>query len=183
MTGLSSRLPFLKQFFFLLMTNYGFRKSLHTFYSNNVDPQEAGEELERINKKYGQTTAANVVDEARPEEAVLHEAFEWDDSIAAEKHRETQARSLIKTVRIITPDGDEPAFVNVKVVKGYLPAREVASKPELLKSAKDAAVKRLWEAENHLAELDRLAEQKDATVKKARNYVKKGRNVLSAKKN
>jgi hypothetical protein len=184
MAGLNSRLPFFKNSFFLLMTNYGFRKSLHTFYSNNVDPQEAGEELERINEKYGQTTAASVVDESRPEEAVLHEAFEWDDEVAAEKHRETQARSLIKTVRIITPDGgDEPAFINVKVVKGYLPAREVASKPDLLKSAKDAAIKRLWEAENHLAELDRLTEQKDVTVKKARNYIKKGRNVLSAKKN
>ncbi len=164
------------------MTNYCFRKSPHSFYTNNVEAQDAGEELERINEKYGQTTASNVVDESRPEEAVLHEAFEWDDEVAAEKHRETQARSLIKTVRIITPDRDEPAFINVKVVKGYLPAREVASNPELLKSAKDAAVKRLWEAENHLAELDRLTEHKDVAVRKARNYVNKGRKLLSSKK-
>ena len=91
------------------MTDYCFRKSPHSFYTNNVEAQDAGEELERINEKYGQTTASNVVDESRPEKAVLHEAFEWDDEVAAEEHRKTQARSLIKTVRVIHPEeGEQP---------------------------------------------------------------------------
>ena len=39
---------------------------------------------------------AEVVDAARDEASVLHTLFEWDDSAAAEKYREDQARGLIR---------------------------------------------------------------------------------------
>ena len=38
----------------------------------------------------GKTTAKDLVDASRPEEAPLHKLFEWNDSIAAEKYREEQ---------------------------------------------------------------------------------------------
>ncbi len=167
-------------FVFYLMTDYCFRKSPHSFYTNNVEAQDAGEELERINEKYGQTTASNVVDESRPEKAVLHEAFEWDDEVAAEEHRKTQARSLIKTVRVIHPEkGEQPAFVHVSVLKAYVPAQRVIEEPELMKSAKDGAIRRLHEAEKHLNELNRLANGKDVSVQKTIEHVKKGQELLS----
>ena len=170
-------------FVFYLMTDYFFRKSPHSFYTNNVEAQDAGEELERINDKYGQTTASNVVDESRPEEAVLHEAFEWDDEVAAEEHRKTQARSLIKTVRVIHPEkGDQPAFVHVAVLKGYVPAQRVVDEPELMKSAKDGAIRRLHEAEKHLNELNRLTDGGDISVQKTIEHVKKGQELLSQEK-
>ena len=170
-------------FVFYLMTDYCFRKSPHSFYTNNVEAQDAGEELERINKKYGQTTASNVVDESRPKKAVLHEAFEWDDEVAAEEHRKTQARSLIKTVRVIHPEeGEQPAFVHVSVLKAYVPAQRVIEEPELMKSAKDGAIRRLHEAEKHLNELNRLANGKDVSVQKTIEHVKKGQELLAQEK-
>ena len=170
-------------FVFYLMTDYFFRKSPHSFYTNNVEAQNAGEELERINDKYGQTTASNVVDESRPEKAVLHEAFEWNDEVAAEEHRKTQARSLIKTVRVIHPEkGDQPAFVHVAVLKGYVPAQRVVDEPELMKSAKDGAIRRLHEAEKHLNELNRLTDGNDISVQKTIEHVKKGQELLSQEK-
>ena len=170
-------------FVFYLMTDYFFRKSPHSFYTNNVEAQDAGEELERINDKYGQTTASNVVDESRPEEAVLHEAFEWDDEVAAEEHRKTQARSLIKTVRVIHPEkGEQPAFVHVSVLKAYVPAQRVVEEPELMKSAKDGAIRRLHEAEKHLNELNRLTDGNDISVQKTIEHVKKGQELLAQEK-
>jgi len=49
-----------------------------------IDAQTAGSELDRIRQRDGTIIPAVVVDEARPEEAPLHPAFEWRDSVAAE---------------------------------------------------------------------------------------------------
>lgn len=63
-----------------------------------VQAQTAGEEIERIYQKRGQCDAADVVDESRPESAVLHPCFEWSDLVAAELWREQQARSIINCI-------------------------------------------------------------------------------------
>lgn len=68
-----------------------------------IDPQAAGEELERIRHRDGTIAAPAVVDEARPDDAVLHPCFEWVDPVAAEQYRLIQARTLIKKVRVICP--------------------------------------------------------------------------------
>lgn len=60
----------------------------------SVPAQDAGAELERICDQRGGMEAADIVDESRPETAVLHPCFEWDDPTAAEKWREQQARNL-----------------------------------------------------------------------------------------
>ena len=52
----------------------------------------------------GHLTASHLVDDARPEDAPLHPCFEWDDSEAAERYREDQARHLIRSVYVV-PDG------------------------------------------------------------------------------
>lgn len=49
-------------------------------------------------------TAKNVVDAARDEAAPLHREFEWDDSIAGECWRESQARELIRHIVIVPED-------------------------------------------------------------------------------
>ena len=61
----------------------------------NITPQIAGNELARIERKYGSLTPESVVDESRDVNAVLHNCFEWDDAVAAEKYRHTQARHII----------------------------------------------------------------------------------------
>lgn len=95
---------------------------IYTFKASSrvtgVDPQVVGEELERIRSDYGILQTKTVVDEARPETAPLHPAFEWDDEVAAEHYREHQARSLIKSVLVINPDtkAKEPMYVHVTMV-------------------------------------------------------------------
>lgn len=88
-----------------------------------VDAQMAGEHIEHLRKQAnGQLTPAQVVDDARDERALLHPAFEWDDSVAAERHREDQARHLIGCIIVsVKPRGiqrDVRAFVNVTTEAG-----------------------------------------------------------------
>jgi len=81
-----------------------------------VLPDAAAAELERIRSDRGALTARNVVDESRPEEALLHPAFEWDDKKAGEEYRLSQARSLCRNI-FAAPDqeGHEPAPVYVHI--------------------------------------------------------------------
>lgn len=85
-----------------------------------VDPQVAGEELERIRVwNNGRLEAANVVEASKEPEAPLHHEFEWDDKTAADKWRLDQAGYLIRSITILAekPDGDAApvrAFVSVK---------------------------------------------------------------------
>lgn len=68
-----------------------------------IPAQTAGEELDRIRRRDGHIAPRVVVDEARPEDAPLHPAFEWRDEVAAENWREHEARQLVRQVRVITP--------------------------------------------------------------------------------
>ena len=46
----------------------------------------------------GRLNAQNLVDVSRDKDAPLHDMFEWDDSIAAEKYREEQAKKIIRSI-------------------------------------------------------------------------------------
>lgn len=58
------------------------------------------EHLQAIYDERGELTPALVVDVARDNAHPLHARFEWDDALAAEKHRRTQAHQLIRSVRV-----------------------------------------------------------------------------------
>lgn len=108
-----------------------------------VDADSAGNELERIcQKNNGNLLAKDVVEESRPESAVLHKCFEWDDAVAAERFREVQAGQIIRNITVVhSEEGCEPTEVRafVSVQKSYQPIRVVMSdmdkKAELLLSA------------------------------------------------
>lgn len=77
-------------------------------YRGAVDADVAGAELGRIKRTYGELTAQAVVDESRPEEAPLHPVFEWDDAVAAEKYRRSQAQTVIRALVVVeTPEAPE----------------------------------------------------------------------------
>ena len=79
-----------------------------------LSAQKAGRTLEKIRKERGGSLdAPQVVEASRPEEAYLHNVFEWNDGLAAEKHRETQARALIRSVLVVLEpvDGEEEAHI------------------------------------------------------------------------
>lgn len=76
-----------------------------------------GRELSSIQKELSVITPKIVVERASNPKSPLHRYFEWDDSIAAQKHREWQARFLITSVHIVDSDSKDAqpirAFVNV----------------------------------------------------------------------
>lgn len=81
-----------------------------------IPAQVVGEEFRRIEAENdGTLSPAIVVDEARPEEAVLHPAFEWDDEVAGEKWRVHQARNLICVVQVVKPETAEPEPAEAQV--------------------------------------------------------------------
>lgn len=74
-------------------------------------------ELRKIEAKYSIITPKLVVAQAQDKRSILHNYFEWDDTVAAERYREWQARMLIAKVYVVPSDSpdSEPvrAFVNI----------------------------------------------------------------------
>jgi hypothetical protein len=85
-----------------------------------VDPQVAGEELDRIRgHNSGELSPEAVVQAAKEKKSPLHSVFEWDDKKAGHEFRLQQACVLIRSVVVtITPveggEKSEPMQVSVK---------------------------------------------------------------------
>ena len=77
-----------------------------------VSPQVAGKTLQQLADK-NMLTPRNLVEESRPKDAPLHKCFEWDDTVAAERWRETQAAYIIRSITVTVEESEEPtrAFV------------------------------------------------------------------------
>ena len=61
----------------------------------SIDPQAAGEEIERLKLE----SAEALLTAAKPRASPLHEAFDWDDETAAREHRLSTARLLLRSLR------------------------------------------------------------------------------------
>ena len=72
---------------------------------HKVSAQIAGEVCAELEKN-GNLTAKNLVDVSRPEDAPLHDEFEWNDTEAAEKYREHQARNVINAIKVVREEDD-----------------------------------------------------------------------------
>lgn len=82
------------------------------------------EELERIRSAHGGILyPEKVVEAARDENSPLHGAFEWEDTVAAEKYRLSQARYLIRHVRVEIRDPDKPKGILVRKYVSLSPDR------------------------------------------------------------
>ena len=60
-----------------------------------------GRELQSVRERRGELTPAIVVEEAKSDDSPLHDRFEWDDTEAARKHREHQARYLMNRIEVV----------------------------------------------------------------------------------
>lgn len=87
--------------------------------AGGISASVAATELATIYQRDGAVTPAAVVAAAREEEAPLHPAFEWDDVVAGERYRETQAEHMMRMLTVVyrKPDGapTEPTRYLVKV--------------------------------------------------------------------
>ena len=122
-----------------------------------LDPQAAGEELERIKRRDGTIGAPAVVEEARPDDAILHPAFTWSDPEAAEKYRLIEARTLIKKVRVICPEPTQEPVVRATVGMVSMPIEPLIEQHDPLAHDLSKAVGSLVEAKRQLEELKRKA--------------------------
>ena len=91
------------------MAIYRFKAGSHI----KADAQEAAAVCEKLANE-GNLTARSLVDVSRPEDAPLHDEFDWNDTTAAESWREHQARRIIGSLEIIVEE-KEPvrAFFSV----------------------------------------------------------------------
>lgn len=114
-----------------------------------VDANAAGNELNRIcQKNNGNLLAKDVVEESRPETAVLHNCFEWNDAVAAERFREVQAGNIIRNITVVH-DEDEVgkesveirAFVSVQ--KSYQPIQVIVNDQEKMSELLSSALREL----------------------------------------
>ena len=91
-------------------------------FNAGVPAQVVGETIDSL-RESGPVNAARLVEASRDIEAPLHTCFEWDDNIAAEKHREAQARRLISCVVVKGSEGEKP--VTVRAYCSIRPPAEV----------------------------------------------------------
>jgi hypothetical protein len=81
-------------------------------------------ELDRLHLEHGEIKPVVVVEASVDEDAPLHGAFEWDDEAAADEHRLSQARQLIRAVVMVPePERGEVfptarAFVSIAIGPG-----------------------------------------------------------------
>jgi hypothetical protein len=121
-----------------------------------ADPQQVGETVERIAKDHPDgASPKTVVAAAANRDSPLHGLFEWDDAIAADKWRCSQASDIIQSLRVVhsetaTGERTTPAFYSVKVrnseggtSQGYQPIATVAGDAEMRQSAEEILLSQL----------------------------------------
>lgn len=88
--------------------------------------QDAGEVCAALEAK-GNLTPQALVDASRPNDAPLHAAFEWDDEVAAEKYRESQASYIIRSLEVVIEGTNKRTrgFVSLTITDGEREYHEI----------------------------------------------------------
>jgi len=93
-----------------------------------------GQEFLKLEKRK-KTTPQDVVDIARPKKAPLHDAFEWDDSVAGEAWRRDQAGSMIRALVVVHVEKGETRKIRAIVsISNNITGRQYMSIGKVLKS-------------------------------------------------
>ncbi len=148
---------------------------------NDNDAKVCGVRLTAIEKKYGQITPEIVVQDAKPINSPLHKYFEWDNFKAAEAYRIEQAGYIIRSIEVITGDGDSiqvRAFHSIRIADEGEVGSEYHSLPVVMQNEKYrvevvAQAKRELEAwrkkYKDLTELSKYFEALDTVKKEEKN--------------
>lgn len=81
-----------------------------------------GEYMQKLRKQKGEITPQILVKSSKNKKAILHNCFEWNDTIAAEQHRIDQARYILRMI-IITVEPKEP--LESYQIRAYIPPKEI----------------------------------------------------------
>ncbi|NRA48169.1 MAG: hypothetical protein HRU12_03480 [Phaeodactylibacter sp.] len=150
--------------------------------------ERAAQELERIRQKRGTLTSAVIVEESRSETAILHNAFEWNDTIAAQKYRERQAGTLVRSIVLIekkAPDVQSPVYTltMTEQKRQYMPSEIVINDEEMFTYSMKRLSGILSSAEKSANDLMRMkstlsAKQRGA-VARATKYIEKASRAVA----
>ncbi len=132
-------------------------------YSYKVPADVVGGVLEDIEEKEGRVTGSLFLEYSRPEHSRTHGMFEWDDSVAAEKYRLSQAGKIISQLEVTYESLPEEmhkkdirvsAFVNVS-------AKSVGEKGTYMNIVKAREDDVIWDrvVKNALSELRAFREK------------------------
>lgn len=83
------------------------------WFAGKINPEDALNEIKKAEVLFGKITAETVLNVAKDENSVLHGMFEWDDSLAAEKYRLSQARTIINNIEVRVVN--EHGVINIPV--------------------------------------------------------------------
>jgi len=87
-------------------------------FKPNVPIEVAVREFETIEDTYGKLTAKNLLKHSEDPKSPLHDMFEWNNSIAANRYRLEQAGKLINSVDIIVvSDGETREIGAYEIVR------------------------------------------------------------------
>ena len=122
------------------MSKRKFRYRDNAVVLHKVPVQIVGQELDRIAKKYDGFQPQDIVDESKPDKAVLHPVFEWNDGVAGNNWRKYEARQIVRTVEVLDDKSNTPvpAYVNVRVVnvgQSYQTGPVVVIRDDMMSSA------------------------------------------------
>ncbi len=143
------------------MKKYSWKVGGASFLVENMDANKVGKELESLGENI---TASGVVALARKKKSEMHDYFEWDNEIAGEKYRESQARKLIQLIEVTFTKDDEEikpvrAYVNVKQCSGYSPIEDVVQDVDVYQMLLDRAYEDLRIIKNKYAELQEIQDR------------------------
>ncbi|MCM0758068.1 hypothetical protein M7775_05690 [Sporomusa sphaeroides DSM 2875] len=130
-----------------------------------VKAQDAGEHLKKLERQHGAVTPKLIVDDARPKTALLHKCFEWNDGIAAEKYRESQAGFILRNLVTVSVTKTEEqsevrAFVNI-IKEGdskFISVTTAMSDDDMRQQVLNNALSELMAFKKKYGQLEELAE-------------------------
>lgn len=165
-----------------MLKMYKFREGFPA--PKTLDAERAYLELERIRQKHGALLSENIVKESKSKKAILHNVFEWNDSLAAHQYRLRQAGNLVRSVLEIKGEEERHLFANVIVTeherREYVPIQLLLERDDLLNDALRKAVSALNSARDWLNELEKLSPKKGLKAKagRAKKHLEKAQKSL-----
>ena len=102
-----------------------------------ADAQKCADEIMEICEELESATPQQILEKARDSNTELHKCFTWDDTEAAEKWRISEARAVVRNLKIIEQKPDKPpepttirVFYKTDNKNGYKPTKLILKKPD-----------------------------------------------------
>lgn len=134
--------------------------------NKGINAADAYNALEAIREENNGLTDDCIVEAASVQSHVLHNWFEWDDTVAAVEHRRSQARSLLRSISITYQEAPELTVRAYQVETKartqdpqrtvYSTTAEVLANPEARTRLLAQAVKAALEFRNRFRQLHEL---------------------------